>query len=342
MIPIPRVLEAVYGRPWAILPAKLNEICAVVEEHRAGVRLTAGDVQERIGPQQRPEPKVEGSIAVIPLYGVMAQRMNALTAISGGTSTELFGKALREYVEDPEIASILIDVDSPGGSVFGVGELASDIRALRGRKPIYAIANSLAASAAYYVASQADQLFITPSGLVGSIGVLMAHTDMSKAEEMGGYKTTLVSAGKYKTENSPYGPLTEEGRAEMQSKVDKYYAQFVAAVAAGRRTTPRDVRDNYGGGRVLTAEDAVAAGMADRVATRDQVISILRGKPASRSVRAMDRPAEIAAEVAAKPTSDAKRSDHKQWLAEMKARTARAQAREADRNGQPERAVRQA
>jgi len=296
MIHTGRVLRLVRSTPWSILPDKLEEIVAIVEDHAAGVRLTHEEIRARIGSAPRPEPSMAGSVAVLPLRGVVAQRANVMTEISGGTSTERLGAMLAEYVRDPEISAVVLDVDSPGGSVFGVPELAASIMRMRGRKPIVAVANSLAASAAYWIGAAADQFYVTPGGLVGSIGVLSVHTDISKAEEAAGTKTTIVTSAKYKAEGNEYEPLTEEARAQMQARVDAYHAMFVRDVAAGRGVSAQVVQDTYGQGRVVNAEEAVRLGMADKVATLDQVIARLQRQPASRSARAFDVPAEIAAE----------------------------------------------
>lgn len=300
MIQTKRVLRAVHSTPWSILPEKLEEIVALVEEHASGARLTAEEIQTRIGTGQRPEARVAGSVAVLPLHGVVTQRANVMTEISGGTSTERFGAMLRSYLADAAVSAVVIDVDSPGGSVFGVSELAQEIMRARGPKPIVAVANSLAASAAYWIASAADEIVVSPGALVGSIGVLAVHTDISKAEEMDGVKTTLVTAGKYKAEASEYGPLSEEARAQMQARVDSYYGMFLRDVANGRGVPVSTVRDSYGQGRVATAEEAIRAGMADRIATLDQVLAKLTRQPASRSTRATET-VEIAAEQPAAP-----------------------------------------
>lgn len=302
MIHTRRVLRAVHSTPWAILPEKLEEIVALVEQHAAGVRLTSEEVQARIGAPQKVEPRLAGSTAVIPLHGVIAQRANVMTEVSGGTSTERFGATFREFLADPKVSGIVIDIDSPGGSVFGISELASEIRKARGRKPIVAVANSMAASAAYWIGSQADELVVTPGALVGSIGVISVHTDVSRAEDMNGYKTTLVTAGKYKAEGNEFEPLGDEARAEIQSRVDAYYGMFVKDVATGRNVSPKTVTESYGQGRVVTADRAVQLGMANRVATLDQVLAKFTRQPASRSMSAVDA-VEIAAEKpAATPT----------------------------------------
>src|SRR5690606_4285100 len=146
--------------------------------------------------------------------GIVGHRMNQVTDISGpgGTSTEQFGSWFDAALRDPAVSAIVIDVDSPGGTVTGVAELAEQIFEARGKKPIYAIANALAASAAYWIASAAEELWVTPSGDVGSIGVYAMHEDISEMEAEMGLKVTLISAGEYKTEGNPHEPLGDEAR----------------------------------------------------------------------------------------------------------------------------------
>lgn len=272
-----RVYSAVMDRPWALLPEKLAAIVEILELRAAGGELSADEIEARVGRRDRPSEQRAGAVAVLPLYGIMAQRMNLMTAMSGGTSTQVFGQAFRQLVNDPDVGAIVLDVDSPGGDVFGTAELADTVHAARGRKPIVAVANSLMASAAYWVASQADEVVVTPSGQVGSIGVFTAHRDISAKTEAAGERLTLISAGKYKTEGNPYEPLSDEARAAVQEKVDAYYALFVDAVARGRAVTSRDVRDGFGQGRTVGARDAVRLGMADRVATLDATLERLQG-----------------------------------------------------------------
>jgi signal peptide peptidase SppA len=217
-------------------------------------------------------------IAVLPLFGTIAHRMGMFSDMSGGTSTEKFQQYLRSAVGDPTVKSIVIDIDSPGGTVNGVPELADEIYQARDVKPVVAVANSQAASAAYYLASQASDIVAIPSGEVGSIGVFAAHEDISKAAENQGVKVSLISAGKYKTEANPFEPLSEEARAALQDKVNNFYDMFVNAVARGRNTSPDAVRNGMGQGRMLQAEPARRAGMVDRVATFDRTLKRLGAK----------------------------------------------------------------
>jgi HK97 family phage major capsid protein len=270
-----RILRAATATPWAILPEKLEAIIGLLELRASGAKLSKAEIQARIGDGRRGAPASGGAVAVLPLYGVVAHRMNAMNDVSapGGTSTEMFGQAFDKAMSDPNVAAIVIDIDSPGGSVEGVPELAAKIAAARGSKPIVAVANAMAASAAYWLAAAADEIVVTPSGLVGSIGVYQMHVDASEAVADEGLKVTYISAGKYKTEGNPHEPLSDEALAATQGMVDEFYGMFVKAVAKYRGVSVSDVTGGYGEGRVLTAKAAVAAGLADRVATLDETIA---------------------------------------------------------------------
>ena len=290
------IVHAVYNQPWAILPETLAVITDLVRFRAEGGRLTEGEIRERIGvppgaamPQPRPAARNEGAVAVLPVFGVISQRMTLLSQMSGGTSIEQIAAAFRQAMADPNVKAIVFDVDSPGGGVSGVEELATEIREARGSKPIVAQANSLMASAAYWIGSAADELVVTPSGEVGSIGVLAAHEDHSGELAQQGVSVTLVSAGKFKAERSSFQPLSAEALAYLEQRVNDYYATFVGAVAKGRGVPVDAVREHFGQGRLVGAKQAVQAGMADRVGTLSQTLARLGvGRNAPRMPAALD------------------------------------------------------
>lgn len=217
-----------------------------------------------------------GLIAVIPLHGVMAPRMNMMQAMSGGTSTTQFAAALREQVANPQVKAIIVDVDSPGGSVYGTAELADVIWSLRGTKPIIAqVEKGTACSAAYWAISQMDEIVASVSADLGHIGVATLLIDRSGEAEQAGVKVLQVTAGKYKHEQAvgtDLTPWTDDQVAHAQQRVDEAYAMFVGAVARGREVSRDAVRNGFGEGRVVSAQEAVKLGMADRIATLEQTI----------------------------------------------------------------------
>lgn len=277
-----RIMEAVFTSPWAILPEKLAAIKSfILHKQKIGAFDDhGGDDAHRaelgvIEAKARPAASVKGNIAVMPLFGVLAQRMDMMDEISGGTSTEKFGKQFMAAVNDPSIKAIVINIDSPGGNVYGTQELADLIYQAREQKHIVAIANSLAASAAYWIGTAADEFVCTPSGEVGSIGVITVHEDWSEAFAEAGVKPTIIQAGEFKSEGTYYKPLSEEAITAIQSKVDIYYDAFVNGVARNRGVSAKVVKSDFGQGRVLTAQAAKAAGMIDRVDTLDGVLARL-------------------------------------------------------------------
>jgi signal peptide peptidase SppA len=268
--------------PWALMPERLQAMSGILTRWSAGeppndetLFQVNTDRLIRDTRKQMAAASTGTGIAVLPLYGVVTQRGNMVDDISGpgSTSTQQFTSVLRQMLTDDTVGQILIDIDSPGGSVYGVSELASEIVKARAQKPVIAVANSLAASAAYWIGCSASEFYVTPGGEVGSIGVWQAHFDYSKALEEEGVKPTLISAGKFKVEGNPYVPLDEQAQAFMQSRVDDYYNTFVEAVAVGRGVSISDVRDGMGEGRVLGADAALAMNMVDGISTFDEVLA---------------------------------------------------------------------
>jgi capsid assembly protease len=215
------------------------------------------------------------TVAVLNLFGPIEQRTSWVGAMMGGTSTEIFGSVFDSVVADKSVKAVVLNIDSPGGSVYGVEELGQKIYEARGSKPIIAVSNSEMASAAYWIGSAASEIVVTPSGEVGSIGVVAVHTDVSEAETAMGVKRTIVKAGKYKWEGSPYEPLGDEAKASIQEGVDRYYDGFTRAVARNRGAGQSAVKNGYGQGRMVGAKQAVEAGLADRVDTLENVLAKL-------------------------------------------------------------------
>jgi signal peptide peptidase SppA len=267
--------------PWALMPERLNAVSAVMarwSSHApATAEVLAGIDTDKLAREARRQTATSvsgGGIAVLPLYGVITQRGNMIEDVSGpgSVSTQKFAAALRQALADESVSQILIDIDSPGGSVYGVAELADEIVAARAQKPIIAIANSLAASAAYWIGCSASEFYVTPGGEVGSIGVWQAHFDYSQALAAEGVTPTLISAGTYKVEGNPYAPLDPEAQAFMQSRVDDYFLAFSKAVAKGRGVPIAQVRNGMGQGRVLGADAALEQNMVDGIVTLDEAI----------------------------------------------------------------------
>jgi signal peptide peptidase SppA len=304
---IDQVLVYAQSIPWAIEPQYGQVVAAILQRRAAGEQLTAGEIRSAVGPGKerqaahlaaadRMTRSTGGLIAVIPFVGVVTQRAGMFGDSSGMVSTEGLVRRLRAAAADPDVGAIVLDVDSPGGGMPGVPEAADAIAAID--KPVVAVANSLMASAAYYLASQAHEVVVSPSSLTGSIGVMALHLDWSGAFEQAGIKPTLVKAGRYKTEGNSYMPLSEEAQQHMQALIDETYGEFVGAVARARGVKPADVRKGFGEGRVVSAKEAVRLGMADRVDTLQGVVERLaRGKYPKRRGAQAEAVAPVAADV---------------------------------------------
>ena len=306
-----KVMRAAASMPWMLAEEKLAEIEAMLQVRLNGPVPISAEDRERYAAAQAPRVAGGGGVGVLPVYGVLSQRMNLMAETSGGTSTEQLATALRQLVADPQVAAIVLDVDSPGGNVYGIDELATEIRRARGQKPIVAVANSFMASAAYYLGSAANEIVVTPGGEVGSLGVFSLHLDVSEAEAAAGVRPTLIKAGKFKAEHSEHFPLTDEARSHIEEDVARYYEMFLAAVATGRGVSVEAVRNGFGEGRVVGAKEAVRLGMADKVATLQDTIARMQ-TPAGRGA-IMRRGAVAEAEALA--LGDLSPEDKAAWLA---------------------------
>jgi signal peptide peptidase SppA len=199
----------------------------------------------------------------------------------GGCSTDLLSEQLGYLLAARDCDAICLDIDSPGGSSYGLEEFAEELYQARATKPIYAVANCLAASAAYWIGCQAANFYCSPSGDVGSVGVYLLHADLSAALEKEGVQITIVKAGKYKDMATPFKPLSAEDAGYLQELVDATYATFIQAVARGRGKTPAEVRSaTFGQGRIVPCDQAVTAGMVDKAMSYGDLLEKLGGVPA--------------------------------------------------------------
>lgn len=228
---------------------------------------------DRVSPQaSSPVGEPVRTIAVVRLQGPLTPKSRS------GWFADTIGmdrvqSALLAASNNADVHAIVLDVDSPGGTVAATPETAAVVREVAAKKRVIAVVDTLAASAAYWIASQASEIVMSPSSDVGSIGVLMVHWDSSKFLESMGEKVSIIRAGEFKAEGNPYEPLSVEARAHYQAMVDESYAAFVKDVATGRRVTQATVRDNYGQGRTVGADKAVKLGMADRIGTMRDVLA---------------------------------------------------------------------
>ena len=276
-----RIVTAFAAEAWAMRPEKLHAVASFLASKAAGDDFTREEIEARIEAKNNDRVAYTttrtGDVLVLPVTGVITKRVNMMSDISGGTSTDALAAAIQQAAEDDSIASVVLDIESPGGGVYGLPELAQTIRDARDIKPIVAQVNAQACSAAYWIASQCSEIVCTPSGEVGSIGVYAVHEDISKMLEKAGVTTTLVKAGKYKAEFSDLVPLTEEAQASLQKMVNDNYDNFVADVALGRNVSTRTVLDKFGQGKVFNAKEALDRGLIDSIDTVQATVNRLLG-----------------------------------------------------------------
>lgn len=288
------ILAHMATTPWALEPQFMRAAMAMVMA-RSSDEFVVPQTDGRLTNKRTEEARRSGgAVAVLPIYGVMAQRMSAMEeACASGVSVEKTAAAFQALVDDDDVSAIVLDWDSPGGSTYGVEEFAAQVRAARGVKPIISQVNSLMASAAYWVGSAADEIVVTPGGRAGSIGVYSIHEDISGMLEQQGMKPTIIKEGEHKIAANPFGPLTAEGREQIEALVQQSAAAFRGGVAENRGVSSRTVVSQFGDGKVFGAAELVERGMADRVGTLGDTLARL-GVPSKKKAAAAQTRATLA------------------------------------------------
>lgn len=286
----PRVLAEFTSRPWACRRETLDTIAAVLSARASGSSATKEEIQAALGVRQARQARKDaqsssvssGSVAVVPVFGILTQRASLMSEYSGGTSVADVIAEVRAAMANPSVSGVLLWFDSPGGSCFGIPEGFTALRSLRGTKPLIALCDPMACSAAYWLACACDAIYCTPSGEAGSVGVYLAHEDVSRMNDALGVTVTYIASDPKKVEGNPDEPLSPDARSYLQQQVNDTYAMFVRDVATGRGVSTQKVRDQFGGGRSLLAQDALRAGMIDGIRTFDETIPLLSGAASKR------------------------------------------------------------
>jgi signal peptide peptidase SppA len=258
------------------------------EEAQRVMRGPAPDASQFVGSYKdangdyKPFLVTKDGIANIAVIGSLINRGAWLGSSSGETSYEGIKFQLAQAAADPNVKGILLDIESPGGEAVGAMEAAQAVRDAAAQKPVYAVVNGMAASAAYAIASGATKIVTTPSGVVGSIGVVLLHADYSRALDKAGITPTLIFAGDHKVDANPFAPLPDNVRADLQAEVQQFYDLFVQTVAAGRRgMSPAAIRGTQA--RTFIGEEAVKQGLADEVGTFESALSDLTSTARARA-----------------------------------------------------------
>lgn len=276
----------VMNSPWAISNKRLLEIQSIYRAHFHGEKIEwkdIKDIKKISGPALPDKPyALVNSVAVIPIAGVLNKNDAFMAWLYDGSMMSTISRAYQAAIDDPLAHSILLVIDSPGGTVDGTQELANVIYNGKKGKPVIAYTDGIIASAAYWIASAADAIYISGDTVeVGSIGVVATHIDFSKQDEKYGEKWTEITAGKYKRIASSHEPLSEEGRQYLQEQVDHLYTIFVNDVARNRNVSAEQVLA-MADGKIFIGQQAVEVGLVDGVSTYDRLInSMSAGVPIS-------------------------------------------------------------
>lgn len=259
--------DLVASQPWAILPDMLETIAAVARRDNENVEA----VEARLGRKLQNTRTVatRGNVAIIPVTGPVFRYANLFTDISGATSLEVLAQDFTAALDNPNIASIVLNMDSPGGQATGISEFAHMVRA--SSKPVIAYVDGQAASAAYWIASAADEIVLGKTSEVGSVGAVVSIDPSRRGETI-----EIVSSQSPKKRPDI---TTDEGRAQIQSRIDSFAQVFIEDVAAYRGTSVDAVLDKFGQGDMRMGKEAIAHGMADRISTLEDVISGLLASP---------------------------------------------------------------
>lgn len=261
------LLRTLHSKPWLITSEAHRRLCAVVE-HQGD--YAPGEMPDDMPEEAAPAQETAGSTAVIPIYGVMSKRVSMIEEMLGLVDVDAVATALIDADTNPGIDSILLHIDSPGGTVAGVPELAEVVRAIS--KPIVAYTDGDMCSAAYWVASQCDAVYASKSATIGSIGVYCSLLDVSRAYEMAGIKLELFKSGKDKALGVPGSTLTDEQRQFLQAEIDQVYSWFKADVIQGRGAVADDTMQ----GQWFYGETALGLNLIDAVGSLDDALAEVR------------------------------------------------------------------
>jgi signal peptide peptidase SppA len=213
-----------------------------------------------------------GSTAIVDVNGVIGRKFSSFLNSSGVTSVDVLDNIMRHLANDEFTKSIVLNMDTPGGAVTGTPETADTIAEVGAEKPVVAFADGLMASAGYWLAASADSIIASKSADVGSIGVYLAFLDVSRKLDSEGVTLELFKRGKFKGMGVPGSSLTEEQRELLQSGVDKIYDEFTSFVRSNRR-----VDSSAFEGQTFTGQDAIDAGLVDRIGTISDAIAEAKG-----------------------------------------------------------------
>lgn len=262
-----RAFDLASQLPWAMTEPALRTVLEIAAREGEGAEAVATRLGRPLDNAR--QVTVRDGVAVIPVLGPIFRRANLFTEVSGATSVEVLARDIATALASADVRALVLEIDSPGGEAAGINELAQMLFAARGRKPLVAYADGLAASAAYWLASACDEIVCDATAGLGSVGVVMAVPDPAKRTA----REVEIVASRSPNKRPDVG--TERGRAQLQALVDATADVFIAAVARNRGLAEATIVDDWGGGAVLIGQAAVTAGMADRLGSFEGVVTEL-------------------------------------------------------------------
>lgn len=277
----PFLAQRLFNTPLAITPGKAEVVMAALAERigiaqiQRGARMMEDDDFDYNAPgdNSRTGYDVVADVAVVPIAGTLVQKLGTLRPYSGMTGYDGIRQNFLTALADPAVDAIVLDIDSPGGEVAGCFDLVDTIFKARGSKPVWAILNEAAYSAAYAIASAADRIYVPRTGGTGSIGVIWMHVDWSKALDAAGFKVTILTHGDRKADGHPEIALSSEAQTRFQADIDAMGELFVTTVARNRNIPAEQVRAMQAVTYLGAA--GVSQGLADGVMAPDAAFRAL-------------------------------------------------------------------
>lgn len=272
---LPHLASRLFGTPLLVQPDRFEAILSTLIPRLQGQPLPEAGSFDGRRSERKPYQMTADGIAKIGVIGPLVKRASGFDAWCGGmTSYTQLTREIETAVQDTDVKGILLEVDSPGGEASGVEQVAEMIYNARSSKPVYAVAEDMACSAAYWIASAAEKLYVSRSGYVGSIGVVMAHADQSELNAKRGVQVSYIYAGAHKIDGNPHQPLSEDARSKFQAMVDGLYADFTADVAKQRGMSVAKVKATEAD--VFRPTDAIERGLADKAGTLETALADMR------------------------------------------------------------------
>lgn len=299
-----RIIDYILANQWALAADTVRNGLALIERHASGHRAAADEIAaviagrdgaraeklssrpwdgalgspadgERPTPEQSQGYYITRDVAVVPVEGVLTRWASLVNGASQprGTSAQAIVQSLNAAAADQRVKAIVMEVDSPGGTVGGTEEMAQAARNAAAKKPVVAWAAYLMCSGAYWLGSQANKIVASRTALVGNIGVYQVIQDTSGAAAMEGVKVHVVKAGAWKGIGVAGAPVTDSQLNVVQDEINATYREFVAAAASGRKMSP-EVMNHLADGRAHVGQDAVTLKLADAVGSLDDAINL--------------------------------------------------------------------